>query len=124
MAGSMTVILLSEFRLEVSGREAEYKKLFIQQMQENDPAAYKAATNALIGWSVRQRLNRIQCPVLVVSGDMDYTPVAKKEAYVREMPTATLKVIKNSRHPTPIDQPEAFNTAVLQFLHSVTQKQI
>lgn len=98
---------------------AEYKALFVQQMRENDPKAYKAATNALIGWSVRAQLGRVQCPVLVISGDMDYTPVANKEAYVREMPTARLQVIANSRHGTPIDQPEAFNTAVLQFLHSV-----
>ena len=98
---------------------AEYKALFVQQMRENDPKAYKAATNALIGWSVRAQLGRVQCPVLVISGDMDYTPVASKEAYVREMPTARLQVIANSRHGTPIDQPEAFNTAVLQFLHSV-----
>jgi 3-oxoadipate enol-lactonase len=109
-------------RLFPEPHQAEYKAMFIQQMQENDPTAYKAATNALIGWSVRQRLSQIQCPVLVVSGDMDYTPVAKKEAYVREMPTAKLHVIANSRHVTPIDQPEAFNTAVLQFLHTVTQK--
>ncbi|MEZ4594873.1 MAG: alpha/beta hydrolase [Chloroflexota bacterium] len=50
---------------------------------------------------------------------MDYTPVANKEAYVREMPTARLLVIENSRHATPIDQPDAFNTAVLHFLHTV-----
>ena len=50
---------------------------------------------------------------------MDYTPVAFKEAYVRQLPTARLQVIENSRHATPIDQPEVFNTAVLQFLHTV-----
>lgn len=108
-------------RLFPEPEQAEYKALFVQQMRENDPKAYKAATNALIGWSVRQKLARILCPVLVISGDMDYTPVANKEAYVREMPTARLQVINNSRHGTPIDQPEAFNTAVLQFLHTVRQ---
>ena len=88
-------------------------------MRENDPKAYKAATNALIGWSVRSQLGRIQCPVLVIGGDMDYTPVAHKAAYVRELPNARLHVVQNSRHATPIDQPEAFNTAVLQFFHTV-----
>ena len=106
-------------RLFPEPHQAEYLVMFVQQMRENDPRAYKAATNALIGWSVRAKLNRIQCPVLVISGDMDYTPVANKAAYVREMPTAQLRVIENSRHGTPIDQPEAFNTAVLQFLHTV-----
>lgn len=111
-------------RLFPEPEQAEYKELFVQQMRENDPQAYKAATNALIGWSVRSQLDRIQCPVLVISGDMDYTPVASKEAYVREMPTARLQVINNSRHATPIDQPEAFNTAVLQFLHTVSEKRV
>ena len=99
--------------------QADYKKQFVQQMRENDPKAYRAATNALIGWSVSNQLDRIQCPVLVISADMDYTPVALKEAYMRQLPTGKLQVIHNSRHATPIDQPEAFNTAVLQFLHTV-----
>jgi 3-oxoadipate enol-lactonase len=106
-------------RLFPEPHQAEYRVQFVQQMRENDPKAYRAATNALIGWSVRQRLSRIQCPVLVVSSDMDYTPVANKEAYVRQIPTAQLHVVANSRHATPIDQPEALNTAVLHFLHTV-----
>ena len=118
----MSMEKIGEFiggRLFPEPEQAEYLAIFVQQMRENDPKAYRAATNALIGWSVRAQLNRIQCPVLVISGDMDYTPVANKEAYMREMPTARLLVIENSRHATPIDQPEAFNTAVLQFLHTV-----
>jgi pimeloyl-ACP methyl ester carboxylesterase len=106
-------------RLFPEPHQAEYLATFVQQMRENDPKAYRAATNALIGWSVRTKLDRIQCPALVISGDMDYTPVANKEAYVRQMPTARLHVIQNSRHATPIDQPEAFNTAVRHFLHTV-----
>ncbi|MCA9957019.1 MAG: alpha/beta fold hydrolase [Anaerolineales bacterium] len=118
----MSMEKIGEFiggRLFPEPEQAEYLAIFVQQMRENDPKAYRAATNALIGWSVRAQLNRIQCPVLVISGDMDYTPVSNKEAYVQEMPTAQLLVIENSRHATPIDQPEAFNTAVLQFLHTV-----
>ena len=103
---------------------AEYKAIFIQQMRENDPKVYRAVTNALIGWSVRSQLGRIKFPVLIVSGDMDYTPIAKKEAYVRDIPKAQFKIIENSRHATPIDQPEAFNTAVLEFLRTVVQKRV
>jgi pimeloyl-ACP methyl ester carboxylesterase len=32
------------------------------------------------------------------------------------MPSARLLVVANSRHATPVDQPERFNTAVLSFL--------
>lgn len=108
-------------RLFPEPHQAAYKEQFVQQMGGNDPQAYRAATNALLGWSVSEKLDRIQFPVLVISADMDYTPVALKEAYVRQLPTARLHVIENSRHATPVDQPEAFNTAVLQFLHTVGQ---
>lgn len=111
-------------RLFPEPHQAELKEQFIQQMGGNDPKAYKAATNALLGWSVSDRLDRIQCPLLIVSADMDYTPVAFKEAYMRQLPTSQLHVVENSRHATPVDQPEAFNTAVLQFLHTVAQKQV
>lgn len=107
-------------RLFPEPHQAQYKEQFIQQMGANDPQAYKTATNALLGWSVSEKLDRIQCPILVISADMDYTPVAFKEAYVRQLPTARLLVIENSRHATPVDQPEAFNTAVLQFLHTLS----
>jgi 3-oxoadipate enol-lactonase len=69
-----------------------------------------------VGWSVQDRLGELALPVLVISGDMDYTPPAHKEAYVRLIPGAELVVIEDSRHATPVDQPEAFNTAVCEFL--------
>ena len=106
-------------RLFPEPHQANLKEQFIQQMGSNDPKAYKAATDALLGWSVSARLDRINFPILVVSGDMDYTPVAFKEAYMRQLPTSQLHVVENSRHATPVDQPEAFNTAVLNFLHTV-----
>ena len=106
-------------RLFPEPHQAMYKEQFIEQMGANDPQAYKAATNALLGWSVSSKLDRIQCPILVLSADMDYTPVTTKEAYVRQLPTARLQIIQNSRHATPVDQPDAFNTAVLDFLRTV-----
>ncbi len=96
--------------------QAELLAYFVEGFLKNDPAAYRAATNALIGWSVRDRIGEIRCPVLVVTADQDYTPVAAKEAYAAEMPDARVVVIENSRHATPVDQPDAFNQVVLDFL--------
>jgi pimeloyl-ACP methyl ester carboxylesterase len=45
----------------------------------------------------------------VISADHDYTPVALKEAYVKLLPNARLVVIEDSRHATPLDQPDVFN---------------
>ena len=99
--------------------QAELRQMFIDGFAANDKAAYKATTGAILGWSVCHRLGEIQCPVLMISSDQDYTPVSAKERYLAEMPDARLVVINNSRHAVPIDQPEAFNATVREFLTSV-----
>ena len=95
--------------------QADMRQTMASRWAENNKAAYLAATKALIGWSVAEHLPRISCPTLVITADQDYTPISAKEAYVQQMPKARLHIIKNSRHATPIDQTELFNTAVLQF---------
>jgi len=52
--------------------------------------------------------------------------VALKEAYVKLLPDARLVVFTDSRHATPLDQPERFNQTLLDFLialDSTTQDQ-
>ena len=90
-----------------------------QRWPQNDKRAYLASLDAIIGWGVRERLAAITCPTLVISGDRDYTPVSLKQAYVGQMPNARLVVIEDSRHATPLDQPERFNTTLLDFIDQV-----
>jgi 3-oxoadipate enol-lactonase len=99
--------------------------LLRQKMEErwpqNDKRAYLSSLDAIIGWSVRERLRLITCPTLVVAADHDYTPVALKQTYVDEMQNARLLVIEDSRHATPLDQPEHFNRSLLAFISEVEQ---
>jgi pimeloyl-ACP methyl ester carboxylesterase len=78
--------------------------------------SYRLLTHAIFTWSVEDRLGRIRCPVLVVCGDRDYTPVERKQEYVRRLRDARLVVIEDSGHATPLDQPEKLNDVLLQFL--------
>ncbi len=71
---------------------------------------------AIIGWSVTDLLYRIVCPTLVIAAEYDYAPVEDKESLVRRINRAELVVIKNSRHGTPVDQPEEFNEVLSSFL--------
>jgi pimeloyl-ACP methyl ester carboxylesterase len=82
----------------------------------NDPASYTASMNALVGWSVADRIGSIACPALIISADHDYTPVSLKREYAARMREARVVVIENSRHVTPIDQADTFNRTVLGFL--------
>ena len=96
--------------------QAALRRTVAERIAGNDEAAYRAAMNAILGWSVAERVGTIRCPVLVVTGDQDYTPVASKRAYAARIPRARVAVVEDSRHCTPIDQPEAFNRLVLDFL--------
>ncbi|WP_339510518.1 alpha/beta fold hydrolase [Pseudomonas sp. RL_15y_Pfl2_60] len=99
--------------------QAELRTKIEQRWPQNDKRAYLASLDAIIGWSVREQISRITCPTLVISGDRDYTTVAQKQAYVDQLSNARLVVIKDSRHATPMDQPQLFNSCLLEFLNEV-----
>ena len=103
--------------------QAELRRKIEERWPQNDKRAYLASLDAIIGWGVRERLDRITCPTLVITADRDYTPVERKREYVAEMPNARLLVIENSRHATPLDQPERFNNALLAFLGETANKE-
>jgi 3-oxoadipate enol-lactonase len=103
-------------RLFPRPEQAPLRALMAARYAQNDRRAYLAAMRALINWSVMDRLSDLRCPTLVVAGDQDYTPPAYKETYAAQIPDARLVVIEDSRHATPIDQPERFNQVVLDFL--------
>ena len=98
--------------------QAHLREKIQERWPLNDKRAYLASLDAIIGWSVSERISSILCPTLVISADKDYTPIADKEAYVAQIPHAKLLVIEQSRHATPLDQPERFNHALLDFLNS------
>ncbi len=103
-------------RLFPKPEQAELRETLVERWAQNDKRAYLAAMRSFVGWDVTARLGEIGCPTLVVSADEDYWPLAVKEAYTAQIPGARLMVFEDSRHATPIDQYERFNTAVLTFL--------
>ncbi|MBJ7374343.1 MAG: alpha/beta fold hydrolase [Pseudomonas sp.] len=96
--------------------QADLRRKMAERWAKNDKRAYLASFDAIVGWGVQERLSRVSCPTLVISADRDYTPVALKETYVKLLPDARLVVIDDSRHATPLDQPERFNHTLLDFL--------
>jgi 3-oxoadipate enol-lactonase len=96
--------------------QADLRQKLVDRLVANDPVAYAATMKAIVGWSVADRIGNIRCPTLIISADHDYTPVSHKEAYAAKIPGARVAVIANSRHVSPIDQPEELNRLVLEFL--------
>ena len=88
----------------------------IQRWSENDKQAYIASIKALSNWTVMDKIHMIQFPTLIISADMDYAPVAWKEFYASKIAGAEVAVIRDSRHMTPLEQPEQLNKTIMAFL--------
>lgn len=103
-------------RLFVKPEQADLRRVFVDRWAENDPRAYREAMQAILGWSVADHLSKVECPTLIIAAEQDYTPVAFKETYAARMPRAELVVIRDSRHATPVEQPDKFNEIVSAFI--------
>jgi pimeloyl-ACP methyl ester carboxylesterase len=103
-------------RLFPKPEHEEKRRLFRERMAANDKRAYIASQEAIIGWSVLDRIGGIEAPTLVVSSDQDYTPVAAKELWARRMKNARVTVVADARHALPIEFPEKLNPVLSGFL--------
>ncbi|BBU30326.1 oxidoreductase [Burkholderia sp. THE68] len=82
--------------------------------------AYLRAARSLKSEDLTSRIGeieRITCPVLLVSGSEDqFQPVAFAERLAAALPDATLKVVPSAGHFLPEDAPEALARLIVDFL--------
>lgn len=105
-------------RLFVKPEQEDLREEFVRRWATNDPDAYVASVDAIMGWSVAHRLGDISVPTLLVSSDHDYTPVAAKNRAAARIPNARLEVVDDARHALPVERPEVLNPLLLRFLQS------
>lgn len=66
---------------------------------------------------MRPVLPRITCPALIACGAQDaFSPPSDHEAIARAIPGAKLAVFEGSGHFLPVEQPDAFNLALREWL--------
>lgn len=106
-------------RLFPGPSNAHLREQFIDRWSANDKRAYLASMEAILGWSVMERVPEITVPTLYVAADHDYTSVEFKMSYVEKMPNARLEVVEDSRHATPIERPDALNRVIDEFLRDL-----
>ena len=58
----------------------------------------------------------VRAPTLVVVGQYDYLCSKSARLLAQTIPNASLKIIENSGHMSPLEQPAAFNAALMEFL--------
>ena len=84
------------------------------------PRPYRSSLWAMARFDATFLLELITCPTLIIAGEQDQTvSLAAKQILAQGIPNSRLVIIANSGHATPIDQPEAFNRAVLEFLNTI-----
>ncbi len=87
------------------------------RLSRNPRRAYLAAVRAVALFNVLPSLGAVRCPTLVVAGDRDQTvPRAAAHTLHAGIRGAALRLVPNSGHATPYDQPATFNAVVLEFL--------
>lgn len=92
----------------------------VERIASNDPQAYRASLWAIARFNTTFLLELITCPTLIVAGEQDATvSLVAKQILAHGIPNSRLVIIPNSGHATPIDQPEAFNGTVLEFLSTI-----
>lgn len=82
------------------------------------PATYRLALRALMGFDRRAALADIRVPTLVVAGERDpAAPAPVMEKMAARIPGAEYLALPGAGHLANLERPQAFNAAVLAFLH-------
>jgi 3-oxoadipate enol-lactonase len=98
--------------------QEQLRRLMAMRIATNDRTSYLHAIHAILGWSALPAVNRVDTPMLIVSGDRDYTPLAYKQAYTAQLRNAELVVVSDSGHATPLDQPVQLNALLERFIRA------
>ncbi len=87
-----------------------------QSMLQIDRTEYLKIWDAIYGFDL-QPLERISCPTLVLVGERDANMVLRhKDEILRRIPDAEERVLPAAYHAMTMEQPEAFNEALEDFL--------
>lgn len=88
-----------------------------QIMSGIPPDTYRKAVRLLTTFDRRKELADIKVPALLIAGSDDKTaPPAMMERMAQKIPGAEYVLLDGCGHLGPMDQPEAFNAALLSFL--------
>jgi pimeloyl-ACP methyl ester carboxylesterase len=75
------------------------------------------ATDALVSYDFRHRLDDVGCPTLIVWGDQDRTvPVEGADEYERLIPDSRKVILEDTGHVPMVERPARFNQLLEEFL--------
>ena len=100
----------------LSGRSREMREAMGEHRSAQGLAHAARGMLAQEGSRVIDALPSIQVPTLIIVGDQDQPFLAPCEYMAKKIPGARLEVIAGAGHSSNLDQPEAFNRVLREFL--------
>lgn len=86
-------------------------------IREMDLEGYLGCCHGISKLALKERLPQVKAETLVIVGEGDMgTPVAASEVIAGGIPGAKFTVIEQASHQVALEQPDAFNSAILSFL--------
>lgn len=100
-------------------------ELIRNQILATSLAGFIGCSKAILGLNYVGRLSQIKLPTLIIVGEDDPgTPVAASQAIHQRIQNSKLVVLPSAAHLSNIEQADAFNSALLEFLHGVRKKPV
>ena len=81
-------------------------------------AGYVGCGRAIVGMNLTARLKEIKAPVLAIAGESDVALPGTRLIH-EKIPGSKLVVLREAAHISNLEQPEAFNRALAEFLSSL-----
>lgn len=94
-------------------------------VMQGDPEHFAAQVDAILAMhdDLRYELADVRAPTLVITGSQDMlTPFGDAEELAEMIPGAKLRELRGAAHGLMVEQPNAFNNAILEFLKDVDAK--
>jgi pimeloyl-ACP methyl ester carboxylesterase len=91
--------------------------LAAEQLRGVGKPGFRLALEALVDYSIRERLREISCPTLIVWGEHDHVlPVRHADVYAREIEHARKVVFAETGHVPQFERPAEFNALLRELL--------
>ena len=124
MAKAAQTYALGPSRVQFQNKDPRGWQLFADQLREHST---EGSARTLRGvqmrrpslWELTEEMKRIEAPVLVVTGDEDEQCLEPGLLMKRTIPTAGLVVLPRAGHTLNLEDPDAFNRVVLEFISAV-----
>lgn len=126
LAGSSDLPAMADARVDVllaQPADPQVRREVVETMSRIDPAAYRIGAEAVWLADQRDRAAAIQVPTLIICGDEDRpTPPDLSRELHAMIAGSRLAMIPNAGHLTNLEQPDAFNRLVGEFVRSVDSR--